>query len=44
MIIIFATQLILFSIVISLQIYVLYTLIFDELKKIIKPVKNKFVI
>jgi hypothetical protein len=40
MIILFATQLILFSIVISLQIYVLYTLIFDELKKIIKPVKK----
>jgi hypothetical protein len=39
-IIIFATQLILFSIVITLQVYVLYTLIFDELKKIIKPVKK----
>ena len=38
--IIFATQLILFSIVIALQFYVLYTLIFDELKKIIKPVKK----
>jgi hypothetical protein len=40
MIIIFAVQLILFFIVFSLQIYVLYTLIFDELKKIIKPVKR----
>jgi hypothetical protein len=44
MIILFAVQLILFFIVLTLQVYVLYTLIFDELKKIIKPVKNKFVI
>jgi hypothetical protein len=44
MIILFAVQLILFFIVLTLQIYVLYTLIFDELKKIIKPIKNKFVI
>jgi hypothetical protein len=41
MIIIFALQLILFFIVITLQIYVLYTLIFDELQKIIKPVKKE---
>jgi hypothetical protein len=40
MIILFVAQLILFSIVLTLQIYVLYTLIFDELKKIIKPIKK----
>ena len=40
MIILFAVQLILFFIVLTLQIYVLYILIFDELKKIIKPVKK----
>jgi hypothetical protein len=40
MIILFAVQLILFFIVLTLQIYVLYTLIFDELKKIIKPIKK----
>jgi hypothetical protein len=38
--IMYAIQLILFFIVISLQAYVLYTLIFDELKKIIKPIKK----
>jgi hypothetical protein len=38
--IIFIIQLILFFIVITLQVYVLYTLIFDELKKICKPVKK----